>query len=428
MRKIWAIYNEDAEARALMSDTTATKSGLRALLADDDPILRELGYSSLRSNCFSVDQACDGAEAISLIERNSYDVVVTDLSMPSADGFDVLAHVRGHKVNRHIPVIVITCNDDFASIERAYAAGATSFVAKPINWTMFHHHLRFVMRAHEQEGELRKARQIAEKASKFKSNLLTVLSHELRTPLHQLLGFSDIFVHERAGALGSQDYRDFAAHIGQAAHVLDSIVSDMMVLSKAVSQELRLGEEETGMGELVGAVVETARSHAPEREFSTDLNLPGGDVELICDRKLISRALGHLVDNAVKFSPEGSRVDLSVDLCRTGSLIMAVTDRGPGIDKKKVAEYVKPFSQCDMSRSRAKGGIGIGLSICNLVARAHGGNLLIVPARGGGTIAGLTFPAKRVVSSAESRATRSEQETGPCVSPAHPQRIVVQAH
>lgn len=410
-----------------MSEVRTSKPALRALLADDDPIVRELGFSSLRSNGFSVDQACDGAEAIGLIDSNRYDLVLTDLSMPNADGFDVLAHIRGHKVNVHIPVIVITSSDDYASIERSYAAGATSFVAKPVNWTMFYHHLRFVMRAQAQDAELRKARQVAETVSKFKSNLLSVLSHELRTPLHQLLGFSDMFVHERAGPLGSPDYRDYAGSIGQAARALGNIVSDIMVLSQAVSQELRLGDDETDMGELVGAVVETAHSDAPEYEFAMDINVPDGDVELICDRKLVSRALAHLVDNAVKFSPAGSRIDVSVDLSRTGALVMAVTDRGPGIDKSKIAEYVKPFSQCDMSKSRANSGMGIGLSICNLVARAHGGSLLIVPARSGGTIAGMTFPAKRVVKIAASPATTSEKQTGPCVNLAPPQRVVAQA-
>lgn len=372
----------------------------RILVADDDPVLRELAAGSLASAGYRVETAVNGVEAINKLGAQPFDVVVTDLAMPEIDGFGVIEHVRLNERNQHMPIIVITTNDDFASIEHAFAAGATSFQSKPINWTLFGHHMRYVLKAHRREAELRHAKEEVEAASRLKSNLLSVMTHEFRTPLHVALGFTELFVKEVEGPLGSPKYLEYAHHINGAAKQLSNVLGDILLFSRWLSNELTLSEDCYEIGQLLGEAEDAGLPNATAQGIRVTRaeKLPPG-CQLNCDRALFIRAVCHLLDNAVKFSGPGTQVTLSAQQARNGGLICAVQDQGCGMAPETIDGLLKPFAQADMSKARNHEGIGLGLTLCNHIIEAHGGRLIIHSAPGEGTTAGLIFPAARVVES-----------------------------
>lgn len=369
----------------------------RILVADDDPILLELAVSSLASGGYAIETALNGVEAITKLAQHPFDIVITDLSMPEIDGFGVIEHIRLQEKLRHIPVIVIATSDDYASIEHAFASGATSFMAKPINWSLFAHHVRYVMRSSRKEAELRSSRNSAEAASRLKSNLLSVMTHEFRTPLHVVLGFTELFVKEADGPLGAPEYKEYAQHISDAAGQLNGILSDILLFSRAFSEELTLQEDAYPVANLLAEAVSDAKAKAALSGVTVATT---GTIEpesrLSCDRSLLARALGHLIDNAIKFSPTGARVSVGAELTKNDGLVCTVKDEGVGMTAERVGDLLKPFVQADMSKSRLYEGMGLGLTLCNYIVEAHGGRLLIHSTQEGGTTAGLVFPAQRV--------------------------------
>ncbi len=370
----------------------------RILVADDDPILLELATSSLENGGYAVETACNGINAIEKLSQHPFDLVITDLAMPELDGFGVIDHIRQHDKLLNVPIIVITCSDDYASIEHAFASGATSFVAKPINWSLFGHHIRYVMRASRKEAELRAAHNTAEASSRLKSNLLSVMTHEFRTPLHLVLGFTELFVKEADGPLGAPEYRGYARHISDAANQLNKILTDMLLFSRALSEDLTLQEDSYGIGQLFREAMAAVKSKAAAQGI--EVAAGGGPIDpesrLFCDRSLFQRALGHLLDNAIKFSPAGSRVTVAAHFARNRSLICTVKDEGCGMSAEQMRDLLKPFAQADMSRNRSQDGMGLGLTLCHYIIEAHGGRLLIHSPPGEGTTVGLIFPAQRV--------------------------------
>ncbi len=125
------------------------------LFADDDPILREFALVQLASDTAQVRLAEDGREALAMACAATPDLIVLDLEMPHMDGFEVLAALRGDPRTAAIPVIVCTGREDIAAIDRAFEAGATSFIVKPINWRLLTHQIRFVFRAGRDESAAR---------------------------------------------------------------------------------------------------------------------------------------------------------------------------------------------------------------------------------------------------------------------------------
>jgi CheY-like chemotaxis protein len=118
----------------------------RILVADDDPILREFAAVYLATPSTTIDTAEDGAAAWARLMIGDYDVVLVDIEMPRLDGFMLVERIRCEPRLRHMPVIMLTGHEDIASIDRAYQVGATSFLAKPVNWRQLSYQIRYVVR------------------------------------------------------------------------------------------------------------------------------------------------------------------------------------------------------------------------------------------------------------------------------------------
>ena len=127
----------------------------RVLVADDDPILREFAVVHLATPTVEVEVAEDGVVALEKLRAGNFDIALVDLDMPRMDGFELIRHVRGCPVLRHLPLVVVTGREDMVAVDRAYADGATSFVVKPINWRVLSHQLAYVLRNSRVEASLR---------------------------------------------------------------------------------------------------------------------------------------------------------------------------------------------------------------------------------------------------------------------------------
>ena len=127
----------------------------RLLVVDDDPILREFATSNLATPKVEVEVAADGDEAWHKLHRGNFDIALVDLDMPVMDGFELIGLIRSNEALKHLPIVIATGREDMDAVDRAYAAGATSFVVKPLNWRLISHQLSYVLRASREEAIVR---------------------------------------------------------------------------------------------------------------------------------------------------------------------------------------------------------------------------------------------------------------------------------
>ena len=130
-----------------MSSAEPPQAPSLVLVADDEPTSRLLTRQALEQAGFRVAEAEDGAAATREFERLRPDLVLLDVDMPEMDGYSACAAMRGIRGDRAIPIVMLTARDDMESINRAYAAGATDFIAKPINWALLGHRARYFLRS-----------------------------------------------------------------------------------------------------------------------------------------------------------------------------------------------------------------------------------------------------------------------------------------
>ena len=129
---------------------------IRVLVADDEPTTRLLMSAALKKSGFEVCLAVDGNDALRQFLDDPCDIVMLDVEMPGLDGYQVCAALR-KEAGDELPIIMVTAMDDTDSIERAYEYGATDFIAKPINWTLISHRVKYLMRAYQASQDLREA-------------------------------------------------------------------------------------------------------------------------------------------------------------------------------------------------------------------------------------------------------------------------------
>ena len=213
----------------------------KILLVDDDPVMRELASAKLNEAGYVTILAENGAEALSLLRENSVDLVISDIEMPVMDGFALTRQIRDDELLADIPIIVITASDNQQDVDRVFEEGATSFLAKPINWTLFSQAVMFVLRASNAQKDLKAARDQAEAGSKFKDALMSVMSHELRTPLNAIIGFGQLLV-ERFQTQNDPVHGEYADYIVDGGKRLLETVSDMLLASDARSGPLTVND------------------------------------------------------------------------------------------------------------------------------------------------------------------------------------------
>lgn len=129
---------------------------IRVLVADDEPTARLLMSAALQKAGFEVSVAADGEEALRQFHAHPCDVVMLDVEMPGLNGYQVCAALR-KEIGDELPVVMVTAMDDTDSIEHAFECGATDFIAKPINWSLIGHRVKYLMRAYQAALDLRKA-------------------------------------------------------------------------------------------------------------------------------------------------------------------------------------------------------------------------------------------------------------------------------
>lgn len=369
------------------------------LFVDDDDILLEVMAAQLAELDLKVVRASNGEEGRELAGRDSFDLAIIDLSMPKLDGCGLIRYIRHHPKSVDLPVIVLTSSNDRQSIEKAYELGASSFVTKPINWPQFAHHLLFILRAGENERALRAAQAEAIVASRMKNGLFHILSHELKTPLTALIGLTEVLRESLRNRLQPVEGEDFG-HILVAARRLSGIVSDTLLISKALGGPQHLDLSSCRLSELLDDCIVGLGARAAERQVALRLQPVAADATIRCDERLLRQALAKLIDNAIKFSPAGSAVDIGAHDKDDGSVLLTVQDQGPGLSQARLRECLQPLVQDDMSYGRTAEGLGLGLPIAKAIIEAHGGELIISTSPGKGMLAGMLLPAAAVTMAA----------------------------
>ena len=234
----------------------------------------------------------------------------------------------------------------------------------------------------------------AEAANQAKSEFLANMSHELRTPLNAINGFSEIMAGEMFGPLGDARYKGYASDILKSGQHLLSLINDVLDMAKIEAGKMTLYYEEVSLKEVCEDAARLMRGKALDARLSLTVQAgPLPDVE--ADHRGLRQVMLNLISNAVKFTPEGGAIVVSVTQHGDDRVKVAVTDTGIGIAAEDLGRLAKPFEQIEGQHSKTTQGTGLGLALTKSLIELHHGVMTIDSEPGRGTTVSFDLPIRR---------------------------------
>ena len=369
-------------------------NGARLLVVDDEESLRITTAAILEREGYKVDTASSGDEAILLLQKLEYDLVLTDLHMEGGDGLSVLSQIR-----RQAPLTISIVLTGFASVESAIASlqeGAYDYLIKPCDIDAMRHTIRrgvehrrlmlaeqkaradleqlnrdLELRIQERTAQLTKVNKELAEANRAKDVFLATLSHELRTPLTPVVGWIKLL---RSGSLDERGVAQALDAIERNAWLQSRLIDDLLDTSRIATGKLHFEPGPTDLNAAVSAALDTVKAAAASRNISLSIQLHSSPLIVMGEPVRLQQIAWNLISNAIKFTEPGGRVTVTTESTSCfGRLV--VDDTGIGIAPDFLPHVFDRFRQADGSTSRLHGGLGLGLAIAHALTKLHGGQL-----------------------------------------------------
>jgi two-component system cell cycle sensor histidine kinase PleC len=241
------------------------------------------------------------------------------------------------------------------------------------------------------------ARQRAEAANVAKSRFLATMSHELRTPLNAILGFSEVMKSELLGPMQNASYKEYSANIHDSGRHLLQVINEILDLSRIEAGRYELQEEAVRLSDVVEDCLRLLSLRAESKGLKIKPDFARGLNQLWADERAVRQICLNLMSNALKFTPRGGRITLSVYANADGGQTMVIKDTGPGIPKDEIPRVMQAFGQGSLAHETAEGGTGLGLPIVQNLVNLHGGTFELRSELRKGTEAIVSFPKGRVL-------------------------------
>jgi len=377
---------------------------LNILMVDDQPA-KLLTYESMLSQMGErLIKAETASQALAHLLKEDIAVVLMDVNMPELDGFELAAMIREHPRCRRTAILFVSAVH-LTDLDRVkgYAAGAVDYVSVPVvpeilrakisvfvdlyrkttelerlNHTLEERVLArtgeleaTIAQLREREHRLRLTGEALAEADRRKTEFLAMLAHELRNPLQPIRSAVELLRKARA----TPDQLAWSREVvDRQVNQLVRLVDDLLDASRISNGKLELRREPVDLVPIITGALESSRALADRRHQQVNAALPQHPVYVDGDTVRLTQVFLNLINNAVKYSPNGARISIGMDT-RDGEIVTRVRDEGMGIAAHDLPRVFEMFYQGSAKPDDAQGGLGLGLALVHQLVGLHAGTI-----------------------------------------------------
>lgn len=349
----------------------------KILLVDDEPYNIKLLERLLNSD-YETYSVSSGAEALSAIQTEEFDLVLLDVMMPGMSGLDVLRVVRDVKSPQELPIILVTALTDSSDIQKGLALHANDYITKPFDIDETRSRVQTQLYVKGMADAQKKAMAELEKANELRQRMLRIASHDLKNPLNNLgliLGFIE---QQVAGNGEAQDMIELGR---ESLNSMYAIIQEFLDLEVVQGSDICIDLLPIDLDFAVAEVIVQFQNACDAKQIKIEMDY--SDTTVIADRRRLTQVLSNLISNAVKYSPSGSNVQIYT---RTDAndVTLHVIDQGTGIPVAEQCKLFQPFGQTSVKPTAGEQSTGLGLWIVKQMMDAQGGEVGLSNSQEGG--------------------------------------------
>jgi signal transduction histidine kinase len=354
--------------------------GGRIVVVDDQDSSRFWRKSVLEAAGHTVLEASSVAEARILIEEFRPELAILDVNLPDGSGLDLSRRLKEDDDTQGVMVLQMSASFTTADDQaRGLDAGADAYLVDPVPANVFLATVHALLRVSRAENAVKhaldmeqQARLDAESANQLKDDFLATLSHELRTPINAIIGWLDLI---KRMAMDDEAHTRALAVIERNALAQAALIEDLLDVSRISKGHVQLRLEPVRLALVVRAALETVGPAASAKDISLSSSLNDGGVQVRGDAPRLQQVVWNLLANAVKFTPQGGKVE--VGLRTEGSwAVITVSDTGRGIGPELLPRVFDQFYRSTQTVGPGEG-LGLGLTIAKQLVERHGGTLTV---------------------------------------------------
>ena len=348
------------------------------LVVDDGIDNLRLLSDLLGAHGYEVRAVTTGRQALQAVEHDPPDLILLDINMPEMNGYEVCRRLKAKDRLKDVPVIFLTALTDTADKVRAFDAGGVDYVTKPFQFDEVLARVKTHVALSLAQSSLADSYTRLRALEQLRDDLVRMVVHDMGSPLQALL----INLLLLRGAV-SEDNRDVLQSASTVAEQLARMTSDLFDVSRLEECRMPVNRAVWDLTQMASEVRAVLGAIDAERRIDLD---SAGAVEVCCDGALVRRVMENFVTNALRHTPAGSPMRISIE-SGEGRVRVAVHDQGDGVPPEARERIFEKFGTVEVRRESAYQSSGLGLAFCKLAVEAHGGTIGVDP----GVRAGSTF-------------------------------------
>jgi two-component system sensor histidine kinase/response regulator len=345
---------------------TPESTSARILIVDDQEAPARLIGGILGRLGYEIISVTSGEEALRHLANQPVDLILLDVLMPEMDGFKVCQRIRLQTALVEVPIIFLSSADEKTFIVRALEAGAVDYVTKPFNEAELVSRVRTHL-------ALKQARDRLRRLAEDKDELLGILAHDLKNHLGGMQ-MSAQLMHDRAADLGDDRLKRMASNIVDASVQMFSFVKEFLA-NAAADRGFVLKLEGVSLSSAAAAALQRYAEAARRKSIVLHGDFRADTPLVLADQRALDQVIDNLVSNAVKFSPPGKSIWLSIGEAAGGLLEFRVRDEGPGCNKDDRAQMFARYRRLSARPTGGEPSTGLGLSIAKRHVLAMNGTV-----------------------------------------------------
>lgn len=340
---------------------------LRVLVVEDSESFRFAISSLLHRQMFQVIDVPDAESALSILAEESIDLVITDYVLPGMNGVDLTRLIRADHSKDSIPIIGISATSEAMITATFLKSGANDFIAKPFEAEEFYCRVDHNIETREQIHALRLANDV-------KNQFIGTTVHDLRNPINGINGLTRLLLDAMSGELNSEQ-RELIEYINDASQHMNSMVNDLLDISQIEAGKLLLVKTDA---DLVGLVEKSVRVHGiTAKHKSITLHSLCDKIDSFSfDSRRILQVLDNLLTNAIKFSPAGKSIEVTLKM-DGDFVVVGVHDHGPGVSPDEEALLFETYARTSAQPTGGESSVGLGLPIVKRIVETHQGQVWV---------------------------------------------------